>query len=889
MRSTSSTYKQIIASGETRNWKVNINMTLADDTQLTLTEENIMQGSFKIMTASSSDSTFDLGSAIIGKCSFTLDNWADSFTDYDFFDATAVVWVKLVGDVEYHRIGFFTVDEPTYAGSLVQIEMLDNMWKLDRPFSEITLPTTRTCLNVVQAICSYCGVLLATQNFHGYDFVLTISEQEMNCREVLQYIAMIGCNFCFMDDQGRLNLKWYNQAAYEQSLDGGTFNTTTTPYSDGDDADGGNFTNYASGDDYDGGSFIGSSDVVYFTRLMSRNIGTDVLTITGVKFVIGENTYRIGQEGYVLTLENPFVNENNVTTVLNLIWDVLQGFKIRTFNITALPDITPEVGDSVAISYKGNMVYSYLTNFTFTPSLCTASLGAETPTRNLTTRYSQAVQTAVEVARRETAQQISDYDLAVQEMNNLAIHAMGAYQDYEEIPTGGRIYYLSNKPITKDTDGHCHFETGSSVFKTTGDGLFVSTDGGQTWVNGYNTQTGELIVNVLYTIGLHADWIYTGTLTVGGSNVRTTNPEIVVKDSQNNVICTINSDGIIMGKGYIASSDYQDTTPVSPYSQTGMKIDVNNKYVKSPYFGFDESGAHLKGEIQATSGKIGAATITSDAITIRGRIPIFEGSGEFRFYPYDYKLHEDFHLWFLKTSGTTAEVSITRPNGTTTTYNINDDEPVISIGTFDWTLGAPPDRNYYLIEVTGGEVEIAIYDAVLAYMGTHGFRGSLEGNFHGYLDSDSGKIAGIPFTNTYSNDTGEFEGDVRFIKELANQNENKILITRGNNVTPPDIKRVYTQNGVEVTESAFDGGNNYENHILWNPTAPQSSDGEAYDVQFVGGANVQSSDTSGTATSLYYKDLVLGWTKFAFASFGDTPLTDGVSDLETGKFYFQYE
>lgn len=891
MRSTSSTYKQIIASGETRNWKVNINMTLADDTQLTLTEENIMQGSFKIMTASSSNSTFDIGSAIIGKCSFTLDNWTDSFTDYDFFNATAVVWVKLVGDVEYHRIGFFTVDEPTYAGSLVQIEMLDNMWKLDRPFSEVTI-TQRTCLNVVQAICSYCGVLLATQNFHGYDFVLTIPEQEMNCREVLQYIAMIGCNFCFMDDQGRLNLKWYNQAAYEQSLDGGTFNTTTTPYSDGDDADGGNFTNYASGDDYDGGSFIGSSDVVYFTRLMSRNIGTDVLTITGVKFVIGENAYRIGQEGYVLTLENPFVNENNVTTVLNLIWDILQGFKIRTFDITALPDITPEIGDSVAISYKGNMVYSYLTNFTFTPSLCTASLGAETPTRNLTTRYSQNVQAAIEVARTETEKRISDYDLAVQEMNNLAIHAMGAYQDYEELPTGGRIYYLSNKPITKDAQGQCHFETGSSVFKTTGDGLFVSTDGGQTWVNGYNTQTGELIVNVLYTIGLHADWIFTGTLTVGGSNVRTTNPEIVVKDSQNNVICTINSNGIIMGKGYIASSDYQDTTPVSPYSQAGMKIDVNNKYVKSPYFGFDEQGAHLKGEIEATSGHIGAARITSDAITIRGRLPIFEGSGEFKFYPYDYKLHENFHLFIVRTSGTgTTLVTITySETGQGRTYNITDDEPIISIDEYDSTVGMPPDRDYYLIEVSNGTVDIAVNDAVLAYMGTQGFRGTLEGSFYGYLESDSGKIAGIPYTNTYANDTGELEGDLRLVKELPNQNKNQIQITRGNNVTPPDIKRVYTVNGVEVVESAFTGGSgNYENQILWNPTAPQSGDGEPTDVQFIGGANVQSSDISGTATSLYYKDTLLGWTKLPFASFGNTPLTDGVSDLETGKFYFQYE
>lgn len=791
MRSTSSTYKQIIASGETRNWKVNINMTLADDTQLTLTEENIMQGSFKIMTASSSDSTFDLGSAIIGKCSFTLDNWTDSFTDYDFFDATAVVWVKLVGDVEYHRIGFFTVDEPTYAGSLVQIEMLDNMWKLDRPFSEITLPTRRTCLNVVQAICSYCGVLLATQNFHGYDFVLTIPEQEMNCREVLQYIAMIGCNFCFMDDQGRLNLKWYDIADYEQSLDGGTFNTTTTPYSDGDDADGGNFTNYASGDDYDGGSFIGSSDVVYFTRLMSRNIGTDVLTITGVKFVIGENTYRIGQEGYVLTLENPFVNENNVTTVLNLIWDILQGFKIRTFNITALPDITPEVGDSVAISYKGNMVYSYLTNFTFTPSLCTASLGAETPTRNLTTRYSQAVQSAIEVARRETAQQISDYDLAVQEMNNLAIHAMGAYQDYEEIPTGGRIYYLSNKPITKDSDGHCHFETGSSVFKTTGDGLFVSTDGGQTWVNGYNTQTGELIVNVLYTIGLHADWIYTGTLTVGGSNVRTTNPEIVVKDSQNNVICTINSDGIIMGKGYIASSDYQDTTPVSPYSQAGMKIDVNNKYVKSPYFGFDETGSHLKGEIEAASGKIGAATITQDSIKILGDIELYKGTSTFKFVPTDYYFAEDFVLSLEAVdyqSGSATVTLVKHTNGTDTTvgtYTINSTDPV-ETALIDHTVGQN-SGDYYQVTISGFAVSVNAHDVLLAYMGQEGFRGILQGMFKGHIESKSGTIHG----NDYDGDG--LYGDLAIRRTNGYNNAPaKIDIDTGSTNTLPDIVRTYS-------------------------------------------------------------------------------------------------
>jgi len=777
MKSTTSTYKQIIASGNTRKFHVTVNLTLADDTQITITEADIMDNSFKLLSASSGTDSFDIGSAIIGKCQFTLMNFDDSWTAYDFFNATAVVWVGMDGDVDendnqvYYRMGFYTVDEPAFAGSLVSLEMLDNMWKFDKPLPSLLLPAT--ILQIIQSLCSTCGVTLNSTTFHGNDFTISdLPEQEMNCRELLQYLAMIGCNFCVMTDQGKLDLKWYDINDFEQSLDGGTFSTTTTPYSDGDSAEGGNFTDYTSGDDYDGGTFSGYEGVAYFTRLMSRNIGTDLIEITGVKFVIEDTAYRIGQDGYVLQLDNPLVTADNVNAVLNSIWDVLEGFKIRTFNVTALPDAAPEVGDSVAISYKGNMVYSYLTNYTFTPSLCTASLGAVTPTRTLTTRYSKQVQAAVEIARRNTDQRITDYDLAVQEMNNLAIHAMGAYQDYEELPTGGRIYYLSNKPITKDAQGQCHFETGSSVFKTTGDGFFVSTDGGQTWVNGYNTQTGELIVNVLYTIGLHADWIYTGTLTVGGSNVRTTNPEIVVKDSQNNVVCTINSKGIIMGKGYIASSDYADTTPISPYSRSGMKIDVNNKYVKSPYFGFDETGAHLKGEIEATSGHIGAASIDSNSIKVIGNIALYSGSNSFEFSPYDYRLVEDFKLSLKRTGNTTVTVTLVEHKSTDTTigtYTLSSNDEVLT-ATLNHTLGSPTNQGTYRLTITGGSCEVAVKDGVLAYMGVGGFKGVLEGIFKGYIESDKGEIAGYKYSEgkfTDGIDTVDFDNQAMYSSAYA--------------------------------------------------------------------------------------------------------------------------
>ena len=517
MRLVSDYYKDKIRSGETRNFLIKIDLTLADDTTLTLTEHDIIADSFKILTASSGDSTFDIGSAIIGKCEFSLINFDDRYLQYDFFNATAVVWVKLEGDSEYHRIGFYTVDEPNYVGSIIQIEMLDNMWLFDVPLADVNLSFPATILTAVTTICTHCGVTLADTSFNGYNFTISeLPDKEMNCREFLQYVAMIGCNFCIMNSQGQLKIRWYNTPSIEEdSLDGGSFLTNTTPYSDGDTADGGNFTNYSSGDDYDGGSFVGE-DIPYFTRLFTRNLVTDEITITGVKFIIDETEYSIGTEGYVLILENPLVNVSNVNAILNLIWGVLGNFKMRGFSVTALPDIAPEVGDYVAISYKGNMIYSYLTSFTFTPSSCSAALGCEAPTRNLQRRYSKSVQTAVEIAKTKTNEIISVYDNAVQMMNAIAVNAMGAYEAYEEAPTGGRIYYLSNRPITFDDQG-IKFVVGSTVFKITGDGFFVAQSAGArpsstTFVNGYNTQTGQLVINVLDTIGINADWIKSGTI-----------------------------------------------------------------------------------------------------------------------------------------------------------------------------------------------------------------------------------------------------------------------------------------------------------------------------------------------------------------------------------------
>ena len=169
---------------------------------------------------------------------------------------------------------------------------------------------------------------------------------------------------------------------------------------------------------------------------------------------------------------------------------------------------------------------------------------AESPNRTLVKRYSKAVQSAVQVARQVADQQISNYDLAVQMMNNLAVNAMGGYEEYEDLQTGGRIWYLSNMPITK-TGGVCSFEPNSTVFKMSGSGFFVSRDGGITWVNGYAISTGELVVNVLDAIGINFDWARGGTLTLGGYG--NGNGVMSIQDSSNVEKVHGDNTGIIVG------------------------------------------------------------------------------------------------------------------------------------------------------------------------------------------------------------------------------------------------------------------------------------------------------------------------------------------------------
>ena len=565
MIATSTEYKRQLIAGN-RNYAIKVVMTLADNTQLTLTNQHIWDNGITLDCAISSDSSFDIGAAIISNLKVVINNITETYSQYDFFNARLVLWLGVTGDVDeydqqvYYRIGYFVVDETSYNGSLITLSCLDNMTWFDVPFSEVTgisFPTTAGAL--IGAICSHVGVTLATASFPNYTTAIPVQpEQELNCREVLQYVAQMCCCYCKINTAGSLVLAWYDKSAMvvETDYDGGTFNTHTTPYSDGDNLEGGDFT-YTDTTDYDGGTFSDQQNYAYLAQNYQMEVSTDDIVITGCRVcntgneedaydeLVVDSTLEQTHERYVLVIENnPFITANNALAIATQVGTILAGLRIRAFNSRSLSDFSYETGDLVNIrDFRENNYYTWITKFVFTTNNSEQfSCGAESIKRKRETRYSDSIKTLAE-ANANASKKLSDYDNAVKAMNELAESAIG-YNKYQYLVNGAMVTWLySGSQITTTDPTNPKFPNSQNVFKITGDGVFISHDGGNTYDSGYDANSGTAILSLIYAVGLSADWINTGILKVGGTSGNV-NGKIEVKDAQDNLIGQWDKNGL---------------------------------------------------------------------------------------------------------------------------------------------------------------------------------------------------------------------------------------------------------------------------------------------------------------------------------------------------------
>lgn len=485
--------------------------TLSDGTVLHLEPKDFMIGGCQIEDKTT-DGKFGVGFAIGKTLTLRIANHDERFSRYDFYGSVINLYVALLldnGTVEKIRKGVYYTIVPETPGDIIEISAVDGMFKLDRDYSASKTTYPATLQRIISDACLDCGIPIGFRQFDNMSYTVKEKPDQGTYRQIISYACQIAGYNARIDNNGYMQLVWYNTSLLDAyNYKGGDFHN----YPHDTVVNGGNFKNYGANTILSGGSF---TDVMpeHIFRVKSINVHTDDVQITGVR-VSGqeEKTVLFGEEGYLIEVkENPFANGNE-QAVANYLGGRMVGMVFRPFSAEVLNNPLYEPFDIVRASdAKGNVYYSLLNSVSYKiGSYTTVACEAEDPVRNGSEYVSAAAQAVVE-ARRDTEKQLTTYDKIVQNMNQLAANAMGLFFGVETQSDGSVISYESTKPITVGSNGKLIFESGSTVYKKTGDGFFVSTNGGETYTAGFSPQ-GTTVLNVLYAIGISADWINVGTL-----------------------------------------------------------------------------------------------------------------------------------------------------------------------------------------------------------------------------------------------------------------------------------------------------------------------------------------------------------------------------------------
>lgn len=485
MIKTTTAYKEAIKKNRIFHHKVNIKF--ADQTNMTVDDIDLF--TFQLSDATSNTNSFDIGSAIAQQLSLKLNNVDGKFDNHDFSDAviTAKIGLELSDNsIEWLNRGIFTAEPGTVSGDTISVNTFDNMVKFDTDYSQSKLVYPATLGTIVRDACSCCGVTLApdtaTFDKDGYVVQNRPNDSALTFRQVLQFVGQISCTFFKINTEGKLSAKWYDTDTLE-SIDMNNVNT---------------------------------EKVILIDELHTGStLQTDDVVITGIK-VVEENgdeensnsevTYKSGTDGYVLEVSgNKLIQDGKGAEVVNYLGEHLNGLQFRPVSINASTDPCRESGDlAVIVDSKGNKYKTIFTNVNYVAHTAQALIcGAEVPTRLSSTRYSQATQVYKEI-RANIRKYRTEWSAAFKELQTAMDSKNGLFPVSETQEDGSTILYFCDKPALKDS---------STVIKLSVAGWGMSTDGGKTWNVG-TLVDGTTITKILNAVGINANWINTGALTV---------------------------------------------------------------------------------------------------------------------------------------------------------------------------------------------------------------------------------------------------------------------------------------------------------------------------------------------------------------------------------------
>ena len=559
---------------------INVNcfadIVTASGEKIPISDSELWANGFEVNDSTSSNGTFTIGALIAGKLKIKLNNIYEDYNKYDFDKASVTAYVSKSfsdGTTEKLKIGEYRVSETSYDGSLITLTCLDNINNFNREYdSNLSYPTT--ACEVVRDACIKCDVPFTMARFDNSDYVINeipSDNQKLTYGQVIAYILQLSGLWGKCGHDGELLIGWYDMSQFgSQNYNGGTFSTKTTPYSDGDSVDGGNFTDYSSGDIADGGTFTEARNYHNIYTQKDLNVATDDVVITGVKVIVTSKEDKTkdvnalaGKEGYVVSIsDNPFISADKAQTIANYIFKKIGGMRFRPLDATLLSNPLIESGDVALVTDRKQNTYScFISNRTFTVGSGTKiSCDAENASRNSADKFSNETKAIVQ-ARKVAQIQLSAYDKQMQLLTQLMSQSLGLFKTEQVQEDGSIIYIMHNK---------ADLNSSNIQWKMTANGMAVSNDYGKTWKAGID-KDGNAIFNIMSAIGINFDWAHGGTLTLGGEN--NTNGKQYVKDANGKILITLDNKGITLADGVNISWNNISNHPSIPSKTSDLTND----------------------------------------------------------------------------------------------------------------------------------------------------------------------------------------------------------------------------------------------------------------------------------------------------------------------------
>jgi hypothetical protein len=563
MRNLSTEFKEQQNSGN-RNYLKYADFTFTDGSTLSITDKDLWSNGFKFEDAVSQSGSFDIGAAIVNKLTLQINNFSGKYTDYIWDGARVVCYIglELSTGIEKIRICTMTVTDAPYQNTaIISLTCEDSMRLFDRDYSDSKLTYPATRLQIIQNACEVCGVTLQSTRFDNDDLIIQNrpDDSSITFRQVIAWVAQMGCQWAKCDEYGRLCFGWY-----EREVPDNFYDLVETPWKD-----------------VEGNDILDTTGEQIITIMQTgiTAIQTNGFTpwlydveITGIKvseYVENSSkneakTYQSGKTGYVIEIsDNKLIQEGSGEKICQIIADRCVGLKFRPFTTGALTNIAWEAGDTIEISDRNGKQYkSFLTSVTLNPGAFEQlECSAKSVSRNKQKQYTLNQQVQAE-NKKNLKDERTAREKALEELSQRLAESSGTYTTVETQPDGSKIYYLHNKPQLSDSD---------IIWKMTAEAWAVSTDGGQHW-NGGMTVDGDVIARILNATGVNADWINIGTIKAIDKDGNTT---FLVDVTTGRVI--INADSVqIKGKDVNAIAKEKAETEVNNFISNTYTTDINN-------------------------------------------------------------------------------------------------------------------------------------------------------------------------------------------------------------------------------------------------------------------------------------------------------------------------